>query len=347
MITSNTAPSIMPEATKKKILYDALTQDKLELILFPTEQCNFRCTYCYEDFKIKKMPESVIAGIKNLLLQRAPKLKVLHLSWFGGEPLAAYDVVKDISALASELGNQYGFKSVGSMTTNGYTLTESRFLELDKYGVEKIQISLDGDEETHNKTRLRADGAGTFARIWQNLLKFNTLFESGMINNSRIILRLHVHPENINSVTSLAKSIRNSLNPNCFSVHVKGIGHYGGKNDNSFSIFDENSETLQIHEDLIYGILQEYHQEFSEEEVYVCYASKANSFIIRGDGRIGKCTVALNSDANTIGSIAADGKLLLDDKKFSAWLHPLSSLDRGDLGCPITRLPNPDHVKAG
>lgn len=28
----------------------SLRNDVLHLILLPTEQCNFRCTYCYEDF---------------------------------------------------------------------------------------------------------------------------------------------------------------------------------------------------------------------------------------------------------------------------------------------------------
>ena len=28
----------------------------LNLIILPTEACNFRCTYCYETFENKKMP---------------------------------------------------------------------------------------------------------------------------------------------------------------------------------------------------------------------------------------------------------------------------------------------------
>ncbi len=37
-----------------------LTNHHLGLILMPTEQCNFRCTYCYEDFAIGKMSKSTI-----------------------------------------------------------------------------------------------------------------------------------------------------------------------------------------------------------------------------------------------------------------------------------------------
>ncbi|HEY6572205.1 MAG TPA: hypothetical protein VI198_02705, partial [Candidatus Eisenbacteria bacterium] len=46
----------------------------LHLILLPTEACNFRCVYCYEAFRLKRMEPSVVAGVKRLLERRAPTL---------------------------------------------------------------------------------------------------------------------------------------------------------------------------------------------------------------------------------------------------------------------------------
>ncbi|MFM6074868.1 MAG: radical SAM protein, partial [Dolichospermum sp.] len=78
-----------------------LISDKaFELIILPTEQCNFRCIYCYEDFSIGRMKPEVISGIKALLDKRSSKLNFLNLSWFGGEPLVAKDIVLDISEYA-------------------------------------------------------------------------------------------------------------------------------------------------------------------------------------------------------------------------------------------------------
>ena len=156
---------VTDEASRRNILYDALSQDKLELILFPTEKCNFRCTYCYEDFELGRMPPAVVTGIKNLIDARSQDLKILHLSWFGGEPLIAYDIVRDISGHAKRLSDERGFRSIVSITTNGYTLTEDRFVELASLGTRKFQFSLDGEQAVHDRTRLRIDGAGTFAEI--------------------------------------------------------------------------------------------------------------------------------------------------------------------------------------
>jgi hypothetical protein len=41
-----------------------ITQKFQELILLPTEKCNFRCTYCYEDFELGRMKESTILALR-------------------------------------------------------------------------------------------------------------------------------------------------------------------------------------------------------------------------------------------------------------------------------------------
>ncbi len=61
--------------------------DALELILLASEDCNFRCTYCYEDFARGTMLPEVREGVKNLVRKRIRKLNRLQVSWFGGEPL--------------------------------------------------------------------------------------------------------------------------------------------------------------------------------------------------------------------------------------------------------------------
>ena len=67
---------------------------------------------------------------------------------------------------------------------------------------------------------------------------------------------------------------------------------------------------------------------------YVCYAAKANSYVVRADGRIGKCTVALKSETNCIGHIRQDGTLAIDDAKLRPWLSGWKSQERAALSCP-------------
>jgi len=42
----------LPKGFSRQLLERSLSPRHQELILLPTEKCNFRCTYCYEDFVI-------------------------------------------------------------------------------------------------------------------------------------------------------------------------------------------------------------------------------------------------------------------------------------------------------
>ena len=63
--------------SKKEIhrLARLVNNRELELIILPTEKCNFRCTYCYEDFAIGKMKRETINAVKELIKRRAKDLR--------------------------------------------------------------------------------------------------------------------------------------------------------------------------------------------------------------------------------------------------------------------------------
>ena len=147
-----------------------ITNKLLHLIIMPTEQCNFRCTYCYEDFALGRMSPGIVTGLKLLIERRAPTLDLLAIAWFGGEPTLALDIVADVQSHAQALARQSpGLRVGASMTTNGYLLDRHRFQELLNLGVREFQISLDGPGEFHDRRRVKIGGQGTFDRIWENL----------------------------------------------------------------------------------------------------------------------------------------------------------------------------------
>ena len=65
----------------------------LLLTILPTEQCNFRCVYCPEEFSRGKMSEEVQKAIIRYVRQNINAYTGLRVSWFGGEPLLAMDVI--------------------------------------------------------------------------------------------------------------------------------------------------------------------------------------------------------------------------------------------------------------
>jgi sulfatase maturation enzyme AslB (radical SAM superfamily) len=47
----------------RRELLGCIANDQLHLVVMPTEACNFRCTYCYEDFRYTRMEPEVVRGL--------------------------------------------------------------------------------------------------------------------------------------------------------------------------------------------------------------------------------------------------------------------------------------------
>ncbi len=307
----------------------------LELILFITEQCNFRCKYCYEDFAIGRMTPEIILGIKNLILNRAKnnELDILKISWFGGEPLIVKNLVYDLSDFIQHTADTYKVKYYGTMTTNGYLLTPVVMETLCNFGITSFQISLDGIKAEHDKTRTRVDGKGTYEKIWQNLIdlsKTNFDFE--------VVLRIHVHIDNYDSIREFLRLIIAKFGADKrFNIFIKGIFGWQGAG--------ENVQRLVAKQDF-YQKLAELKQEVSNhitlykdnQSRTMCYAAMGNSLAIRANGQIAKCTVALNDDRNNIGKINIDGTLDINNFKANKWINGLIINDPAGVRCPMQKM---------
>lgn len=311
---------------------DAFDPETFHLILFPTEACNFRCVYCYEDFAIGRMRPAVVNGVKNLLDRRAPELRRLHISWFGGEPLLAKPIVFDIGHYAAVLADRFGFQLTADMTTNGSLLdAETMRILVDETATAEFQISLDGDAEHHDRTRADKHGKATFDRIWDNLVQLRrTPLEFS------VVVRLHLTGENHASAARLVELFNREIGlDGRFSLYFKEVERLGGPNDAALSLLS-GADRSRVRGDLGSRLLNR-RQEFSlvaPGEAYICYASKPNSLAIRADGTVAKCTVALRDDGNAIGKLAEDGSLEISQDKFRNWLHGWQSLDVKSLSCP-------------
>jgi uncharacterized protein len=300
----------------------------LNLILLPTEACNFRCTYCYETFENKKMPRPVVTGIKSLIDRRGADLDALEISWFGGEPLLALDVIAEISKHALDVAKTEGFAFRSGMTTNGYFLDQDRFAQCLNHKIDFFQISLDGNPDDHNASRKLASGGGTFDRIWANLVAMKSTRAEFVV-----LLRLHYTMENFISIGQFARRVHDEFGGDQrFRCFFHNIARLGSSNDESITIISEQDQKdIEAHLWDASGFLRPP----GNDENYVCYAAKGNSLLIRSTGRLAKCTVALNDSCNDIGWISENGEVCVDQKKYQRWIAPLVEADWENVGCPL------------
>jgi uncharacterized protein len=301
----------------------------LSLILLPTEHCNFRCSYCYEDYKIGRMMPEIVSGIKNLLHHRYKTLKRLEISWFGGEPLLAKDVIFEISETILSLQKENpDLNYVADITTNGYFLTKQVAEELINYGISLYQISLDGDRQLHDTTRVLSNGKGSFDVLMSNLLALKDIEAE-----FTVLIRIHYQKSTFVELKSLIDTLNDKFGGDLrFQFYFKSVERLGGENDENVEVlFPIEKAEIQAY---LKNLVADSRQIYSLSNQYICYASKPNSLAIRANGRIAKCTVAFNDERNDIGYIQEDGKLCLFQEKLKPWIKGLETLDLKTLACP-------------
>ena len=302
----------------------------LDLTLLPTEQCNFRCKYCYEEFTDGTMHPELIDSIKILIAKRSVELGYLRIGWFGGEPLLAHAVVLDISNFVNKLSKEKkGFKYVSGMSTNGYLLDCDMMSKLIDVGVTAYQVSLDGSADLHDRQRIRRNGGPTFDRIWRNLVELKSSDLEFVIN-----LRVHYSHDNIEEIKNFTDILREQFSADRrFRIFFKTIEKLGGRNDGELNVCS-HEEARRIKSGLLHRLGTSMEDAMPESKCYICYAGKPNAFVIRRDGRVVKCTVGLDDPQNLVGYLQPGGRMEIIDQAVRPWLEGAVKLDADFLRCP-------------
>ena len=312
------------EASRVKYLanYDAYKGDHLNLIILPTEQCNFRCAYCYESFQKGEMSEEIRKRIKQLVEKKAPLLKRLSVGWFGGEPLMAYDTIMDLSHAFLETKKTFGLQYDSHITTNGYLLDRKMMLQLLSVDIRRIQVTIDGFREEHDRRRKLTHGGETFDVLATNIKTAKELDEK-----FQFTVRVNFDNDNVNGVPQLLDLLKEIFKEDRrFGVFFRPIGNFGGINGeinklNLASREDNIPIQLTLEEQaLARGLKVNEGFKAPSLQSYLCYAAQPNSFVVGSDGSLYKCTVYFNNDVNKIGYVDKEGNLKTNLGKMAQWV---------------------------
>lgn len=166
-----------------------------------TEKCNLRCTHCYQEgcdeMMSFEMMEKILADLRTFLvkLKKDRKLDVLkcNVTVTGGEPLSHPDFWKLADSILADKN------MLLSVLTNGTLITEKTAKRLAWLKPHYVQVSIDGDEATHDNIR----GEGNYQKAVQGLKHLVT-------HGVRTSMSFTVHKENreqFKKVVALGESI--------------------------------------------------------------------------------------------------------------------------------------------
>jgi uncharacterized protein len=147
------------------------------LVMNVTSKCNLACTYCYEygDDKIVEqsrkprfMNEETARQSVDFMFAESGDSPMVHLTFFGGETLLNFKVLRSALAYAHERATTLGKTVDASLTTNATLLRE----EIIDWIVENnvgVTVSMDGGREQQDRFRVFNNGMGSYDVVLPNI----------------------------------------------------------------------------------------------------------------------------------------------------------------------------------
>lgn len=317
---------------------NTINSKNYKLILLPTLECNFRCWYCIQAHVKGKMSAAMVDRICRHLefMIVHEKIESLAIEWFGGEPFKYFnDVVRPISIFARDICAKYNIPFNSSATTNAYLITSETVDQMKDLNFRYFQITLDGDREHHNKTRV-AKKDSSFDVILNNVNYICSKLED-------VAVGLRVNYDNKNLLPDrIIQQVNEVIDPN-----IKSKIEFSFKKIWQVDHVERGEEKLKEAFSLIkkqnFGVTTD----FCADSV-PCYANLKYYHAISFNGNVYKCTAKESMHENSLGYLEESGLIQWKDKKFEDKYYKPLFENQDCIDCrylPVCMGPCPQHIE--
>lgn len=139
------SPEVLEHFTHPRDVAPPVHSPVRTLMLYLTEDCNLRCTYCYLAKRPRRMSSETARKAIGFFLDGSVSGGEyrLHICFFGGEPFLEMDRMEEVIALAREPRANVYKRFSFSATTNG-TIADARVERIVRESRMRLLVSMDG-----------------------------------------------------------------------------------------------------------------------------------------------------------------------------------------------------------
>ena len=267
------------------------------LTICPTLACNFACPYCFEHSQadLTVMDESTMDALV-AFVKKHNDARHLSVSWYGGEPTLAFDVIEKLTAKFIELFPDY---ADAGMVTNGYLLDQSKIDRLNDLRITNVQITLDGNAATHDRRRKLRNGEGTYDRILQNI---DLLMASSW--KGECAVRVNVDKTNQSEYARLHKALMERYKGKKLSVYPGHVNTFEGHEyGQACGLCNPEWSGFQIDGYRNEGITPRGGFFPGSGAMNTCIATSHQGFVIGPKGELYKCWEEVGKESMVVGSL--------------------------------------------
>lgn len=314
-----------------------------QLMIVPTLDCNYRCTYCFErplqnrlhviDSPVSYsrgnvvMPESFLKPLFESMAriqQGAGDATGGEIILYGGEPLDARNRSVVVPIVAAGRAAGFTFAAI----TNGHDLLE--YIEVvGRQGIQTLQVSIDGPKRIHDRRRIHLGRESSFDRIVVNVRR---CLEA---TDVELHLRVHLDPSNVEAFEEVIEFFHsegwtdnprviiyaNTVYEKTSSGGVRARIETGELGDRLRTIMRRHRNVFSsgpaVHGSRALADVFELGDRFHGRGTY-CSANTGN-YIFAPDGQIYACWESVGKECSRIGSYTGPEGLVFDERARKKW----------------------------
>lgn len=289
------------------------------LTIAPTLDCNFRCKYCFETHPKGKMSSDIQAALVNFVEERLARAKNFSVTWYGGEPLLAKEIVYALSEKFLALCEKFSVDYDAFIITNASLLEDSDVEAFKRYKISGAQITIDGVKEIHDKRRRSVTGESTFDKL---IDRVNVLLN----NDLAVIVRINIDKENIARVDELLDVLAEQIDRRA-DLKID-FGQVSPFTDICKSIEGDCYNNAQFADIMLPLYAKVLKRGFTVNKMAVypvpltnfCCADYSNDFVVGKDGELYRCWNHVGDLKYSSGNVK-DGEDLALERNYLSWIQ--------------------------
>ena len=290
------------------------SNDAINITIYPTQECNARCFYCFENGE-KRVPmtQEIAEKVVKFIIKNVTQNDEVVFRWFGGEPLIGEKRIDYITEKVNEhFKGKLKFSSI--VTTNGFAITDDLIKKAkEKWHTKKFHVTIDGYEEEHNKRKNYYNkSVDAYKKLLQDIQKL-------IDNNIFVVCRLNLDKKNITQLDNILGDLKRFKDSNLFYIHTTTLRRPVNQPLEDYILPRDYNSTY----DLIWRKMFKYG--FFDEIKHIlplrlrgnCLACVMNEVIINAEGNLFKCLQHSTEDSNKVGNCETG---IVFNKNYTEWL---------------------------
>ena len=191
------------------------SNDAINITIYPTQECNARCFYCFENGE-KQKPMSIETAQKvvEYITKNVTVSDEVVFRWFGGEPLIGDYIIDYITENVNRhFEGKLNFSSI--VTTNGFNISDDLIKRAkEKWKAKKFHVTIDGYGEEHDRRKNYYDkSVNAYRKLLSDISK---LIAAGIF----VVCRFNLDKKNINQLDNILLDLEQFKDSDLFYIHI-------------------------------------------------------------------------------------------------------------------------------